>query len=133
MMATLMGKENVVEFLLTEYSNSVDVTIPEKDGYTPMHGAGFQGRAKIAKLLIAHGLDANPMHTDGFTPIHRACWGRDTRHAETVRAFLEAGVPWDFAAKNGQTPLAMCKQRGHPASVKALEEYREKAQGKSEV
>ena len=72
-MATLMGKENVVEFLLTEYSNSVDVTIPEKDGYTPMHGAGFQGRAKIAKLLIAHGLDANPMHTDGFTPLYAAC------------------------------------------------------------
>ena len=34
----------------------VDVTIGEKDGYTPMHGAGFQGRAKIGQLLISHGI-----------------------------------------------------------------------------
>ena len=47
---------------------------------------------------------------------------------DTISAFLEAGVPWDFAAKNGQTPLAMCKQRGHPMAVKALEEWREKSQ-----
>ena len=26
-----------------------DVTVPEKDGYTPMHGAGFQGRAEIGR------------------------------------------------------------------------------------
>ena len=58
-------------------------------------------------MLIDNGIDPNSIHADGFTPIHRACWGRDVRHAETVRVFLEAGVPWDFAAKNGQTPLAM--------------------------
>ena len=34
-----------------------DTTIPEKDGYTPMHGAGFQGRAEIAKILMDHGVD----------------------------------------------------------------------------
>ena len=127
MMAVLMGKEKVVEYLLSKEAQA-DVTIPEKDGYTPMHGAGFQGRAKIARMLIDNGIDPNSIHADGFTPIHRACWGRDVRHAETVRVFLEAGVPWDFAAKNGQTPLAMCKQRGHPMAVKALEEWREKSQ-----
>ena len=88
----------------------------------------LQGRAKIARMLIDNGIDPNSIHADGFTPIHRACSGRDVRHAETVRVFLEAGVPWDFAAKNGQTPLAMCKQRGHPMAVKALEEWREKSQ-----
>ena len=39
-----------------------DTSIPEKDGYTPMHGAGFQGRAEIAKLLIAHGLNPSDRH-----------------------------------------------------------------------
>ena len=34
-----------------------DTTVPEKDGYTPMHGAGFQGRAEIAKILLDHGVD----------------------------------------------------------------------------
>ena len=40
-----------------------DTSIPEKDGYTPMHGAGFQGRAAIAKALIAHGLDPSDRHS----------------------------------------------------------------------
>ena len=41
MMAVLMGKDKVVEYLLSKEAQA-DVTIPEKDGYTPMHGAGFQ-------------------------------------------------------------------------------------------
>ena len=30
------------------------LTILFQDGYTPMHGAGFQGRAEIAQMLIDH-------------------------------------------------------------------------------
>merc|ERR1712172_187791 len=44
MMAVLMGKEEVVKLLLKE--PSVDASIPEKDGYTPFHGAGFQGSSQ---------------------------------------------------------------------------------------
>ena len=69
-----------------------DVTIGEKDGYTPMHGAGFQGRAEIAQLLIDHGLDPSDRHADGYTPLHRACWGGDKRHTEMVGVLLRAGV-----------------------------------------
>ena len=43
---------HAVEALLAA---GADATIGEGDGYTPMHGAGFQGRAEVAKLLIAHG------------------------------------------------------------------------------
>merc|ERR1711953_149869 len=49
MMAVLMGKEEVVRMLLK--LPVVDASIPEKDGYTPFHGAGFQGRASIARML----------------------------------------------------------------------------------
>ena len=100
-----------------------------------MHGAGFQGRAGIAKALIKHGLDPSDMHgalaapriaahlapactsalppppvltvaaaldlccaADGFTPIHRSCWGNDRRHTDTVKVFLEAGVPYNQVA-----------------------------------
>merc|ERR1712172_431715 len=44
MMAVLMGKEEVVKLLLKE--PAVDASIPEKDGYTPFHGAGFQGSSQ---------------------------------------------------------------------------------------
>lgn len=53
-----------------------------------MHGAGFQGRAEIGQLLIAHGINPSDKHTDGFQPIQRACWGREPRHTETVKMFL---------------------------------------------
>ena len=39
MMAVLGGHLGIVTKLL---ELGADVTIPEKDGYTPMHGAGFQ-------------------------------------------------------------------------------------------
>lgn len=38
---------------------------------------------------------------DGFTPIHRACWGSEQRHADTVRVFLKAGVPYDEPSDEG--------------------------------
>ena len=40
MYATLQGKAESVKCLL---EHGADPTIPEKDGYPPMHGAGFQG------------------------------------------------------------------------------------------
>merc|ERR1711971_722395 len=105
MMAVLMGKEEVVRLLLKE--PAVDASIPEKDGYTPFHGAGFQGRANIARMLIkdSRGLDPSDRHKDGFQPIHRACWGGEARHAETVKVLVEeGGVAWDSKGK-GKTCL----------------------------
>ena len=45
MRAVLSGKLRAVELLLRA---GADTSIGEKDGYTPLHGAGFQGRAAIA-------------------------------------------------------------------------------------
>ena len=57
-----------------------------------MHGAGFQGRAEITKILLNHGLDVNDKHTDGEGPVQRAIWGREKRHIDTARIMLEAGA-----------------------------------------
>lgn len=54
MHAVLMGKEHAVRALLAA---GADTSISEKDGYTPCHGAGFQGRAAIMLQLIEAGLD----------------------------------------------------------------------------
>jgi len=90
MQAVLHGKEISVVHLLKK---GADASIPEKQGYTPMHGAAFQGRAKIGKILYEHGLDLRDVHKDGNEPIHRACWGKEARHTATVKFFLENGVP----------------------------------------
>ena len=73
LMAAVLGGADAVVPLLLEAG--ADPAIGEKDGYTPMHGAGFQGRANIAKMLIEFGLDPSDRHKDGFTPIHRAAKG----------------------------------------------------------
>ena len=106
MAGVLQGKYESVKKLL---EMGADVTIGEKDGYTPMHGAAFQGRDKIAQLLIDHGIDPNSVHTDGFAPIHRACWGSKMSHTETVRVFLQAGVPLDFKSRDGKTPKELTR------------------------
>lgn len=102
MAATLYGSFDVVKFLL---SMNADISIGEKDNYTPIHGAGFQGRSDIAALLIEHGVDPFDMHSDGYLAIHRACWGNAQRHSDTVKVFLESGVPFDIKSKKGETPL----------------------------
>ena len=42
------GREQAVSHLL---DLGADTTIGEQDGYTPMHGAGFQGRAEVDNLV----------------------------------------------------------------------------------
>ena len=75
-------------------------------------------------MLIDHGLDPNDRHKDGFTPLHRACWGDTPRHTNTVRVLLEAGVPADQKSSDGKTPLQLTQNRG---TMKVLEEYLDKA------
>ncbi len=66
MAAVLQGYTDIVAALLHA---GADTSIPEKDGYTPMHGAAFQGRPDIISMLIKHGLNPSDRHHDGFTPV----------------------------------------------------------------
>ena len=113
MMSVLMGRVDLVRLLLAE--NVVDVTVGEKDGYTPFHGAGFQGRAEITKLLLKDDRKINPnqIHNDGFYPMHRACWGLEKRHTDTVAAFIESGkVTWDLKTSKGKTCMDITSNSG---------------------
>ena len=98
MRAVLHGEKDKVEALL---AIGADVNIPERNGYTPIHGAGFQGRDDIVPILIAAGMDPLNVHEDGFIAMRRAWWGDQQRHTDTVRVFLEAGVPYDYRVRFG--------------------------------
>jgi len=109
--SVLRNNAKLVKILL---ELGADVTIPEKDGYTVMHAAGFQGRVEALKILAKHKdkttgekISLLDKHKDGFYPMHRACWGTHPKHAETVQLFLELGVPYDLAADNGKTCMDM--------------------------
>jgi len=76
-------------------------------------------RAVLASRFA--GVVPNDRHDDGFSPVHRATWGREPRHADAVAAFLDFGVPHDLAAASGETPLQLAQKSKNAASVAALE------------
>lgn len=117
--AVLRGHEQVVRLLLSEFGDVVDATIPEKDGYTPAHGAGFQGRAEIMKILVEYGIDVKEnFHQDGYAPLHRACWGREQRHTDTVRVLGELGV--DLALPSKKDGVTTCAEMTRNPATLAL-------------
>lgn len=106
MAACLAGKHKTVKTLLAA---GADWRVGEKDGYTCMHGAGFQGHAKVVATALAAGVPVrgNP-HEDGFLPIHRACWGDSKGHADTVRVMvLQGKEDVDARTADRQTPLLL--------------------------
>ncbi len=56
-----------------------------------------------------------------FTPLHRACWGAEKRHTDTVAVLLEAGVPFDQPAADGSLPIDMA--RNNAATRKLLKRW----------
>jgi hypothetical protein len=93
MNAVLTGKSD--ELITALLDNGADVSIGEHDGFTPIHGAGFQGRASAVKILVEHPkakMDVNDKHRDGHAPLHRACWGMEQRHTDTVKMLIEYGA-----------------------------------------
>ena len=117
MHASLTGAPEAAAALL---ELGADPSLGEKDGYTPLHGAAFQGRAAVARVLLADSRVPNARHADGNWPIPRACWGREARHADTVRAFLENGGGLELRNGEGHTPLDLARRSGNALTIDLL-------------
>jgi ankyrin repeat protein len=106
MAAIMRDKHEVTKFLLQK---GADVTIAENDGYTPAHGAAFQGNLELLKILQnEHKVDIlSEEHEDGYLPFHRACWGSTREHSSVVEFFLNSGIDPDLEAKNGARCIEM--------------------------
>jgi len=127
MKAALFGEADIVRVLLDA---GADATVGEAQGYTPLHGAGFQGRAEAARVLLQHkGANKvpNEFHADGFAPLHRACWGKDPRYADTIQAFLDFGVSPSLKTRptkpgeDAMTPLELAQRAQNHDSVRVIE------------
>ena len=130
MKAVLEGKADIVEYLL-KAGASVKLTdgATPAEGYTPIHGAAFNGHAKIAKMLIEHGMAPCERHEDGFSPMHRACWGDKAGHAATVAVFLKAGCDPYQMSKDGNYPLAMAVEAKNKGTESLLRKALKKKDG----
>lgn len=105
--AALRGHANVVRMLLEEGANPLS---REKDGFNVWHAAAFQGRTSVLRVLVDRQTPGYVLHPDGFTPLHRACWGRTSRHTAAVRLLItDGGRACDERTQKGRTPLALTK------------------------
>ena len=124
MYSSLVGFEKGAELLL-QHGADLTAGLAQAE-YTPLHGAAFQGRPGIIKLLLAAGADPLHRHADGFIPMHRACWGNTPKHTESVLAFLEHGVDVSIDAENPDgdgslTPLEMAAT--NPMTTALIQEW----------
>jgi hypothetical protein len=102
MYVSLMGFVECAEELL-KHDPDFDLGM-HGTGFTPIHGAAFQGQPEIVKALLAAGAEKMHRHDDGFVPMHRACWGNTPKHTEAVIEFLNAGVDVLTSAKDPNYP-----------------------------
>jgi len=103
---------------LGKYLDGVEINPRSPSGSTPLHGAAFQGKARLAHLLLSRGAEVNAADNKGNTPLHLAALhGRRS----VVTALLEQGA--DRKAKNGDglTPGDLAHQEGYADMAKLLE------------
>lgn len=75
----------ILKFLLEKGANT---RTADERGWTPLHGAAFNGELDAAKLLIEHGADVNARTRDGETPFRFATKPR-VGDGAAMRALLE--------------------------------------------
>lgn len=115
--AALRGYPHAVKTLL-ELGANIHAT--EQEGYNVLHAAATKGQAETLEVLYDHiaenSIDMNittDLHADGYYPLHRACWGHEPHHTETVRVMLEKfGVPYDLKSTHGKTCIHVTKNQG---------------------
>ena len=71
MASCLYGHGEITAALLDA---GADPLVGEQDGFTPAHGAAFQGKVGPMRVLIERGLDWTSFHEDGYAPLHRVLW-----------------------------------------------------------
>ena len=73
--------------------------------------------------MLKYKLDPNDRHSDGYTPLHRACWGREARHSKFVKLLLKNGIDPDQKADNGKTCSDMTT---NAETKKVIEKFKKK-------
>ena len=92
--------------LLLEHG--VDVNAQQKDGWTSLHRAAYEGRVEVAQVLLDHGANATLETTNGETALHIVSRGKYDSQEQSVsiaRLLLERGVDVNARDKDSWTSL----------------------------
>ncbi len=86
-------------------------------GVPILQSAVASGNVDVVKILLARGADVNIKgEENSLTPLHASAFDGQL---EIVRLLIEQGADPNIKTKNGDTPLAIAKKKGH-AQVAAL-------------
>jgi ankyrin repeat protein len=96
-------------------SNPRLVAFRGTDSSAPLHWAAWEGRADIAKLLIAGGANVNDQRSlDGGTPLWVAAW---LGHTDVVKLLLQNGADPEILGNDGNTPLHKAAAYDHTDTI----------------
>ena len=93
------------------------VEAKDKDGWTPLHLAAWNGRDSIVEMLLAADADVDARTNAGWTPLY---WAARKGHDSIVEILLAAGADVDARSNDGWTPLHLAAQHGHDSIVEIL-------------
>ncbi|PCJ23387.1 MAG: hypothetical protein COA94_08345 [Rickettsiales bacterium] len=133
-------KLGTVDVLL---AHGADTNIPEFDGDTPMHMAGYRARVDLMQRLIAHGASVNAQNDNGETALYvcikQPDFATDEQKLLAVQYLLANDA--EVAPESGLSALDAASQYlvsamgflEHPESVRPLEEFNIEVLGGDEV
>jgi uncharacterized protein len=108
--------------MLLQLGASAKQVTSRYDG-TALIAAAHLGHDLVVKMLIDAGAPLDHVNNLGWTALIESIvlgnGGR--RHTETLRALVQAGANVNLADRNGRSPLALARARGHQAMVQILE------------
>jgi hypothetical protein len=90
---------------------------------TALIAAAHLGHAEVVRILIAAGAPLDHVNNLGWTAVMESIVLGDggARHADTLKALLDAGASPNIADRGGLTPLAHARARGYRRMVELLE------------
>ncbi len=102
--------------------------IPSRYDGTALIAAAHLGHDGVVRQLIAAGAPLDHVNNLHWTATIEAVVLGDggPRHQATLRALIDAGADLRLADRDGNTPLALARQRGYTSMVRMLEAGRGK-------
>jgi len=67
------------------------VSVPDRDGDTPLHRAAGNGNAEIARMLLDKGADVNARDKEGLSAVHWTKWAKKNVQAGVVDLLKQRG------------------------------------------
>ena len=91
---------------------------------TALIAAAHLGHADVVRTLIRAGAPLDHVNNLGWTALIESIVLGDggPRHTDTLTALVSAGADVNLADRDGRTPLALARARGHDAMARVLEQ-----------